>query len=82
MFFNPTRQVSQIDDRGHCYVFLDKSEVEASDTVIMDTFLICDPIATVLFGLSSTYSYICIKFTLGLAIIYDIIYSLMYVFLL
>ncbi|WMV59253.1 hypothetical protein MTR67_052638 [Solanum verrucosum] len=43
------REVARHDDRAHCYAFLSKTEVDASDAVITSTILVCDRMANVLF---------------------------------
>lgn len=53
------------------YTFSGKSEAEASDLVITSTILICDHMAYILFDPRSTYSYVSVKFALGLNLIGD-----------
>ena len=63
----------QTGDRAHCYAFLGRSEVEASDAVITGNLLVCDCMASVLFDHGSTFSYVSFSFTTGLDLHCDLL---------
>ncbi|WMV33211.1 hypothetical protein MTR67_026596 [Solanum verrucosum] len=50
-----------------------KTEAEVSDAVITCTILVCDRMANVLFNLSSTYSYVSVRFASEFAMTCDIL---------
>ena len=56
----------QTGDRAHCYAFPWRSEAETSDVVITGNLLVCDCMASVLFYLGSTFSYVSSSFSTGL----------------
>lgn len=72
------REVGQLDDSTHHYAIPGKTKVVVSDIVIMGIVLLYDQIAYVLFDLGSIYSYVSIRFTLGLNLFCDVLKSLMY----
>ena len=75
----PGKELAQIDDRAQCYAFLGKTDAKPSDTVITGTISFCDRMASVLFDLGSTYSYISVKFAIGLTLVCDILDHPVYV---
>ncbi|WMV09594.1 hypothetical protein MTR67_002979 [Solanum verrucosum] len=50
-----------------------KTEAEVSDTVITCTILVCDRMATVLFDLGSTYSYVLVHLALGFDVVCNVL---------
>lgn len=54
------------------------ANAESSNRVIIGTILVCDQMYFVLFGLGSTYSYISIKFALGINLGCDVLDSPMH----
>ncbi|WMV14143.1 hypothetical protein MTR67_007528, partial [Solanum verrucosum] len=55
-----------------CYAFLRKIEVEAYDTMITGSILVCDRMVIVLFDLGSTYSYVSVQFALVFDVVCDV----------
>ena len=52
----------QTGDRAHCYAFPGRFEAEISDVVITGNHLVCDCMASVLFDIGSTFSYVSSSF--------------------
>ena len=53
-------------DRAHCYAFPGRSEAETFKLVITGNLLVCDCMASVLFDLGFTFSYVSSSFATGL----------------
>lgn len=53
--------------------------MEALNTISTSTILFCNQMGTVLFNLGYTYSYVYVRFSLGLGIFYDMLKSSVYV---
>lgn len=75
----PRKELDHIDKQVYCYAFPRKIDVKASDAVITGTILFHDRIAFVLFDLWSTYSYLSVKFSMGLNLVFNVHNYLVYV---
>lgn len=71
--------VAKIDDKAHYYTFLVKLMNEALYAIIIGNIIVCDWMAMVLFDPGSTYSYMSIKFSLGLDLVSDMLDSYVYI---
>lgn len=69
------REVVRHDDTAQCYAFSSKTKVEAFNTMITCTVLICDLTTNVLFDPGYNYSYVFVQFASKLAMINDILDS-------
>ncbi|KAH0702090.1 hypothetical protein KY285_016368 [Solanum tuberosum] len=76
----PGREVAHVDDRAQCYAFSGKNKAEASDAVIIDTILVCDRMANLLFDPGSTYSYVSVRFASDFEMLCDVLDALINVF--
>lgn len=61
-----------MDDIAQCYAFPCKNE-ENSDAMIQCTILVYNLMVNLLFDLSSTYSYVSMRFAYDLEILHDIL---------
>lgn len=73
------KELAQIDNWAHHYAFLVKTDIEASDAVIICTIFICDQML-LFYNLGSTYPYVSIQYAVGLNLVYDVLDQLVYVF--
>lgn len=69
----PQIMVSHTDERAHFYLFPHNMKVEVSDVLIRCTILVCERIATILFDLGSTNSYVSIQYALGFDTFCDVL---------
>lgn len=58
---------------------LDHPKAETFDVIIIGTIIICDPMASVLFNLASTFCYVSMKFSFGWDLDYEYLDTPMYV---